>query len=48
MTYEKAMVELVEFENEDVITTSGGTENCPNGVPSTDVEWGGLGCGFLG
>lgn len=26
MTYEKAMVELVEFENEDVITTSAACE----------------------
>lgn len=36
MTYEKAMAEVVEFDNADVITTSGcwhkvGVEYCVNG-----------------
>lgn len=30
MTYEKAMAEVVEFENVDIITTSG-DENTPSG-----------------
>lgn len=28
--YEKAQMEVIEFENEDVITTSGCDLNCPS------------------
>ena len=44
MTYEKAMAELLVFENEDVITTSG---NCPSiGITCENNAYiGGSGCG---
>lgn len=31
--YTKAQMEVIEFEAEDVITTSGGTDWCPTFVP---------------